>query len=333
MAISKSITEKPVDQNPLWAVPADVWVAKIFSQIDRKDLCRASQVCKNWYAWTSNEALWRQFDIHAVFPQIKIEYMDTEFWKNRVNFVGLEAMGINLSKVPGISKRQIIAVLARINGDARATIVTMPKGHSTKKLIALMENYMAGESFTMDSLDGAFKPIEDTHVRTPYTFVAVSEYKKYESTYFKEVYEKVEEHKLKLAYLLELATLNFFRAISSNNAHYVSPVICTERGPGPFENGSTFHQMADVSSKSLPHRIHLSHASDPEKSEFFGVKRFYPPNQPENLWKENINFHRVHPAQSKIGFCPWGPSEHADPKIAFWPGPGVRANPGRVFWL
>jgi hypothetical protein len=263
-------------------VSSDVWKSKIFCHLSPKDLTRASLVCKQWFQWISDDAVWRHFDVNALFPKIKIECMDAEFWKTFVNFAKLDEMEIDLSTAPAITKRQIIGALARIKGAATATIVTMPQGYSTAKLQKLMKLYKEGEQIKMTvHSDPSFwrNGIEDTCVKKPYTFVAVSDYKgKGEDIYITEIERAVQTSGLELAQILEITTLNFFRAISSDGKPptYVPYAICTERGR--FFPFALFHRSVYVETEAMPHMMHIDYAEatlfSGSCTNFVGVKRF-----------------------------------------------------------
>ena len=208
--------------------------------------------------------------------------MDAEFWKKHVNFVNLDEMKIDLSNAPGITKRQIIGAMARVKGTATATIVTMPQGYSTGKLLKIMKLYKEGAQIKMNvHPDPTFwgKGIEDTSVEKPYTFVAVSDYKgKGEDIYITEIEKAVQTSGLELAQILEVTTLNFFRALSSDGKPptYVPYAICTERGR--FFPFALFHRSVYVETEEMPHTIHINYAEATLLSgsctNFVGVKRF-----------------------------------------------------------
>src|SRR5260221_4939086 len=119
-------------------LPHQVWKIHIFSNLSLQDLTKSSRVCKQWYEWTSDDAVWRRFDLQALFPKIKIEYMDAEFWERHIPVkCAIHA--------PAISKRQIIAALARIKGAATASIVAMPKHYSMENHVKLTQIYQEGQ--------------------------------------------------------------------------------------------------------------------------------------------------------------------------------------------
>ncbi len=185
------------------------------------------------------------------------------------------------SNAPVITKRQIICALARIKGAATATIVTMPQGYSTGKLRTLMKLYKKGKQIKMNvHADPTFwgKGIEDTRVEKPYTFVAVSDHRKDESFQLGEIEGEVKKSGLELAQIVEVATLNFFRAISSESelATYAPYAITTERGLYfPF---TRFHRCVYVKNEKVPHVIQVLCSRDSvllgSGGNFFGVKRF-----------------------------------------------------------
>jgi hypothetical protein len=263
------------------ALHVDVWKFHIFSDLSLKDLARSSRVCKEWHRWISDDAVWRHFDVNALFPKIKIECMDAKFWQKHVNFVNLDEMKIDLSNAQAITKRQIIGALARVKGAATATIVTMPQGYSTGKLIKLMKLYKEGAQIKMNvHPDPTFwgKGIEDTYVKKQYTFVAISEHRKNESFQLWEIEGEVKKSGLELAQIVEVATLNFFRTLGSESepATYAPYAITTERGRYfPF---TRFHRCVYVTNETVTHVLHVDCSRDAifhgSGGKFFGVKRF-----------------------------------------------------------
>jgi hypothetical protein len=184
--------------------------------------------------------------------------MDAEFWEKHIP-------AKCAFHAPAISKRQIIAALARIKGAATASIVSMPQGYSTAKLKKLMKIYKGGVQITMNlHADPTFrkKGIENTQVLTPYTFVAVSDYKDEDKDFCIPEIESAAKN-----FGLELAT-----------------AICTERGQRfPW---TVFHRCVYVTQEVIPHTIHIEcvDASFLNRSfiNFCGVKRF-PIQAPSDL--------------------------------------------------
>jgi hypothetical protein len=277
------LIDKPVDQVTLPAVPANIWKFCIFTQLDPASLARSLRVCKQWNEWASDDAVWNRYNLQALFPKITFEFMDAEFWEKHIP-------AKCAFHAPAISKRQIIAALARIKGAATASIVSMPQGYSTAKLKKLMKIYKGGVQITMNlHADPTFrkKGIENTQVLTPYTFVAVSDYKDEDKDFcIPEIESAAKNFGLELAQILEVSTLNFFRAVSSHgNPTYVpNTAICTERGQRfPW---TVFHRCVYVTQEVIPHTIHIEcvDASFLNRSfiNFCGVKRF-PIQAPSDL--------------------------------------------------
>ena len=126
-ASSPSATIEPSEAP---ALPDDL-VSHALSFLSPEDLARASGVCREWNKLSAD--LWQAFDLKKICKVI-----DQAVWERHVD---LATLGLDASGAPAIDKRVAIPFIKRLSrqveGNAGVTLLTMPKGLTLNKLIAL----------------------------------------------------------------------------------------------------------------------------------------------------------------------------------------------------
>ena len=111
-------------------LPDDL-VSHALSFLSPEDLARASGVCREWNKLSAE--LWKDFDLKKICKVI-----DQAVWEKHVD---LATLGLDASGAPAIDKRIAIPFIKRLSsqveGNAGVTLLTMPKGLTLNKLIAL----------------------------------------------------------------------------------------------------------------------------------------------------------------------------------------------------
>ena len=118
------------DRKAATVLPDDL-VSHALSFLSPEDLARASGVCREWNKLSAD--LWQAFDLKKICKVI-----DQAVWERHVD---LATLGLDASGAPAIDKRIAIPFIKRLSrqveGDAGVTLLTMPKGLTLNKLIAL----------------------------------------------------------------------------------------------------------------------------------------------------------------------------------------------------
>ena len=115
-------------------LPNDL-MSHAFSFLSTEDLASASRVCKEWQVSVSH--VWDSLDLRRVIPSLQV--IDQTVWERHFH---LAALGMDARGAPAIDRRVAIPFLKRLSShveeNAGITLLTMPKGLTFSKLIALV---------------------------------------------------------------------------------------------------------------------------------------------------------------------------------------------------
>ncbi len=122
-------------------------VLHIFGFLSPKDLGQTACVYREWEMLSSDNSLWKAFDLKELFPSLKV--IDETVWETHVD---LTALGLSVEDAPPVDKRTEIQILKKlfaslkIENNAGITVLTMPKGLTLNKLVTLAGSPKQGNS-------------------------------------------------------------------------------------------------------------------------------------------------------------------------------------------
>jgi hypothetical protein len=127
---SAPLKQDRINASAATVLPDDL-LTQVLSFLSPEDLARASGVCREWSNLSAE--VWKDFDLNKICKVI-----DQAVWERHVD---LATLGLDASGAPAIDKRVAIPFIKRLSrqveGDAGVTLLTMPKGLTLNKLIAL----------------------------------------------------------------------------------------------------------------------------------------------------------------------------------------------------